>query len=197
MIFGCRRTTTVLLQSGLAGALTSALNTRTTASWAPARSGTSAAPPYPPDNNLLIFRQWSGSCKRHRAGACTLVIFCHVRLELSVDFVVSLLRGEFASSGEALAAIGASPCHGIAIDLFCNNQLRHGTIMSHFRCFACPIENGPQLLENGPNFPPPAAPRAMAYRDREMPESSESFLSGIGHTTYCIEHTLGVFYPAH
>ena len=47
--------------------------------------------------------------------------FCHVRLEFGIDFVISLLRREFASGGEALAAIGTPPRHGVPIDLFGNN----------------------------------------------------------------------------
>lgn len=45
----------------------------------------------------------------------------HVSLELSGDFVVSLLRRELASRGETLAAIGAAPGHGVPVDLLCNN----------------------------------------------------------------------------
>lgn len=48
-----------------------------------------------------------------------------MRLEFRVDLIISLLGREFAPSGEALAAIGTSPCDGIPIDLFGNNQLRH------------------------------------------------------------------------
>lgn len=47
--------------------------------------------------------------------------FFHVRLELGIDFIVSLLRGEFASSGEALSAIGTPPRDGVPIDFFRNN----------------------------------------------------------------------------
>ena len=49
------------------------------------------------------------------------MVFFHVRLELGVDFVVSLLGGEHASSGEALAAIGTAPRDWVAVDLFYNN----------------------------------------------------------------------------
>jgi len=79
------------------------------------------------------------------------VAFFKVRLEFCIDFVVSLLRGEFASSGEALAAIRTAPRDGVAVDLFCNNQLRHGTIMSQIRCFACAIENGQRQIKASAN----------------------------------------------
>jgi hypothetical protein len=49
------------------------------------------------------------------------MVFFHVRFELGVHFIVSLLRGEFASSGKALAAIGASPRDWVPIDFFGNN----------------------------------------------------------------------------
>ena len=75
-----------------------------------------------------------------------------VRLELGVHFDVSLLHGEFASSGEALAAIRTAPRDGVAVDLFCNDQLRHGTIMSQIRCFACAIENGQRQMGGMQSF---------------------------------------------
>ena len=139
MIFGCRRTTTALLQSGLADTPTSPSNTKITASLASAHSKTSAGPRYPPGNRLLIFWQRNGSGKCHRTRAFTLVIFFYVQLEFGVHLVISLLGREFASSGKALAAIGTPPRDRVPIDLFSNNQLRHMFSISQSGFCGCAI----------------------------------------------------------
>jgi hypothetical protein len=95
--------------------------------------------------------------------------YFHVGLELGADLVISLFCREFASSGEALAAIRTPPRDRISIDLFCNNQLRHATIMSQIRYFACAIENGPS-----------PAPLINGIPGPERWRTPESFLSGIG-----------------
>ena len=45
----------------------------------------------------------------------------HVGLKFGRDFLVPLLRGQLASSGETLAAIGTAPGNGVAVYLFGNN----------------------------------------------------------------------------
>ncbi len=111
------------------------------------------------------------------------MVFFDVGLELGVDLVISLFCREFTPGGKTLAAIRTPPRDRIAIDFFCNNQLRHETMFSQIRCFTCAIENGPSFWDF---WRLPLV--QMAYRHRKRHKAPGSF-KGRRRTSYVWNRT--------